>query len=103
MITARLPAMPSPRKSSGTYFCASISGIGGERIFRRAHGHGAAMVAGFREAARRGHTHALQIDADTLVAMGYRDAWSYLDTMRPEGVAKDPACTTMEDPPPGVR
>jgi glycosyltransferase involved in cell wall biosynthesis len=27
-------------------------------------GKGAAMVAGFREAARRGHTHVLQIDAD---------------------------------------
>ncbi|MCG2594664.1 glycosyltransferase family 2 protein [Ramlibacter sp. XY19] len=27
-------------------------------------GKGAAMVAGFREAARRGHTHVLQVDAD---------------------------------------
>jgi glycosyltransferase involved in cell wall biosynthesis len=30
----------------------------------RNQGKGAAMLAGFREAARRGHTHALQIDAD---------------------------------------
>jgi hypothetical protein len=44
-----------------------------------------------------------RIAADTLVAMGYRDAWDYLDGADPSGVAKDPGCTAMQDPPRGVR
>ncbi|WP_347110377.1 patatin-like phospholipase family protein [Paenarthrobacter sp. S56] len=44
-----------------------------------------------------------RVDADTLIAMGYRDARAYLDVMSPEGLAKDAACTAMSDPPPGVR
>ncbi|MGP0222650.1 MULTISPECIES: patatin-like phospholipase family protein [unclassified Paenarthrobacter] len=44
-----------------------------------------------------------RINADTLVAMGYRDARQYLDTMDPDGVAKDHTCTAMTDPAPGVR
>jgi predicted acylesterase/phospholipase RssA len=30
-----------------------------------------------------------RIDAETLIAMGYRDAWRYLDRMTPDGVALD--------------
>jgi NTE family protein len=44
-----------------------------------------------------------RISADTLVAMGYRDAWAYLDAARADGVRKGPGCTAMEDPPRGVR
>ncbi|MFF5785464.1 patatin-like phospholipase family protein [Streptomyces sp. NPDC012693] len=44
-----------------------------------------------------------RISADTLVAMGYRDARDYLDTAAPSGVPKDPACTAMQDPPRGIR
>ncbi|MFJ9809563.1 patatin-like phospholipase family protein [Streptomyces sp. NPDC101158] len=44
-----------------------------------------------------------RISADTLVAMGYRDAWAYLDTAPAAGVPKDPSCTAMADQPRGVR
>jgi hypothetical protein len=44
-----------------------------------------------------------RISADTLVAMGYRDAWAYLGAMSPDGVAKDSSCTAMTDAPEGVR
>ncbi|MEU9080416.1 patatin-like phospholipase family protein [Kitasatospora sp. NPDC048538] len=44
-----------------------------------------------------------RITADTLIDTGYRDAWDYLDTARPTGVAKDPTCTVMRDAPRGVR
>ncbi|MFI2370731.1 patatin-like phospholipase family protein [Streptomyces sp. NPDC018833] len=44
-----------------------------------------------------------RISADTLVAMGYRDAWDYLGSAAPSGVPKDSACTAMQDPPRGVR
>lgn len=44
-----------------------------------------------------------RINADSLVAMGYRDAWDYLDSAAPEGVAKDPSCTAMTEPTEGVR
>ncbi|MBO1266469.1 patatin-like phospholipase family protein [Arthrobacter cavernae] len=44
-----------------------------------------------------------RIDADTLIGMGYRDARRYLDTMTPEGLAKDASCTAMTEPAPGVR
>lgn len=42
------------------------SGDGGVQLLRLGsnQGKGAAMVAGFHEAARRGHSHVLQIDAD---------------------------------------
>ena len=44
-----------------------------------------------------------RISASTLVDLGYRDCWEYLDTARPEGVPKDPTCTAMTEPPIGVR
>lgn len=44
-----------------------------------------------------------RIDADTLIAMGYRDAREYLKTMKADGVAKDASCTAMTEPPAGVR
>jgi NTE family protein len=44
-----------------------------------------------------------RIDARTLVAMGYRDAWRYLDDHLPEGVALDVAATKMVEPGLGVR
>lgn len=44
-----------------------------------------------------------RISADTLVAMGYRDAWDYLDAWTPDGVPHDPACTAMTEPVEGVR
>ncbi|MEV5972715.1 patatin-like phospholipase family protein [Streptomyces sp. NPDC051921] len=44
-----------------------------------------------------------RISADTLVAMGYRDAWHYLDSAPAAGVPKDPTCTVMPDQPRGVR
>ncbi|MCX8454018.1 patatin-like phospholipase family protein [Paenarthrobacter ureafaciens] len=44
-----------------------------------------------------------RVDAGTLIGMGYRDARSYLDSLQPEGVAKDAGCTAMTEPPPGVR
>ncbi|WP_137991695.1 patatin-like phospholipase family protein [Streptomyces vilmorinianum] len=44
-----------------------------------------------------------RISADTLVAMGYRDAWDCLGSASASGVPKDSACTTMRDPPRGVR
>jgi NTE family protein len=44
-----------------------------------------------------------RIGADTLVAMGYRDAVAYLDAARSGGVAKDHTCTAMQDSPRGVR
>lgn len=37
------------------------------------------------------------IDADTLVAMGYRDARAYLDEMSADGVGLDPGATRMKD------
>ena len=47
--------------------------------------------------------YAGRINTDTLVAMGYRDAWDYLDQARPEGVAQDHTCTAMTEPAVGVR
>ncbi len=44
-----------------------------------------------------------RIDARTLVAMGYRDAHTYLASMRPEGVPLDPTATKMRDPGLGLR
>ncbi|MFC8510475.1 patatin-like phospholipase family protein [Streptomyces sp. NPDC057411] len=44
-----------------------------------------------------------RISADTLVAMGYRDAWEYLASAVPTGVPKDPGCTAMREPVRGVR
>lgn len=44
-----------------------------------------------------------RIDADTLIGMGYRDARAYIGTMSPTGLAKDPLCTAMTEPSPGVR
>ncbi|MEV7660315.1 patatin-like phospholipase family protein [Paenarthrobacter sp. NPDC089316] len=44
-----------------------------------------------------------RIDADTLIGMGYRDARAYLEARPPAGLAKDPACTAMTEPSPGVR
>lgn len=44
-----------------------------------------------------------RIHADTLIGMGYRDARKYLDTISSDGVAKDSSCTTMTEPPAGVR
>ncbi|MFE4198253.1 patatin-like phospholipase family protein [Paenarthrobacter sp. NPDC056912] len=44
-----------------------------------------------------------RIDADTLIAMGYRDARAYLDAMTPAGLVKDAGCTAMTEPAPGVR
>ncbi|MET9435825.1 patatin-like phospholipase family protein [Streptomyces sp. NPDC006551] len=46
-----------------------------------------------------------RISADTLVAMGYRDAWEYLGSAAASGVGvrKDSTCTAMQDPPRGVR
>lgn len=44
-----------------------------------------------------------RVNAETLIAMGYRDAWDYLDTASPQGVAQDPTCTAMTEPTPGVR
>lgn len=44
-----------------------------------------------------------RIDADTLIAMGYRDARSYLKDMTAEGLPKDASCTAMAEPPAGIR
>jgi NTE family protein len=44
-----------------------------------------------------------RISADTLVAMGYRDAWEYLSDRSAEGVPHDETCTTMAEPVEGVR
>ncbi|MCW2605737.1 MAG: hypothetical protein JWO60_430 [Frankiales bacterium] len=44
-----------------------------------------------------------RISTDTLVAMGYRDACDYLDTMSPLGVGQDSSCTRMHEAEPGVR
>ena len=44
-----------------------------------------------------------RISTSTLVDLGYRDCWEYLDMARPEGVPKDPTCTAMTEPPIGVR
>ncbi|MFD3939919.1 patatin-like phospholipase family protein [Streptomyces sp. NPDC058611] len=49
-----------------------------------------------------------RIAADTLVDMGYRDAWDYLDAAAchpaaSSGVPKTSACTAMQDPPRGMR
>ncbi|MDI2036389.1 patatin-like phospholipase family protein [Paenarthrobacter nitroguajacolicus] len=44
-----------------------------------------------------------RVDADTLISMGYRDARAYLDSMTPDGLAKDARCTSMTEPAPGVR
>jgi hypothetical protein len=44
-----------------------------------------------------------RISADTLIAMGYRDACDYLAVRRPGGVAHDATCTKMTDPSRGVR
>jgi NTE family protein len=47
--------------------------------------------------------YAGRVDADTLVAWGYRDAWAYLDEMSDLGVPADATCTAMTEPPLGVR
>ena len=44
-----------------------------------------------------------RITAETLVAMGYRDAWAYLEALPPEGVELGPRATAMEEPPLGAR
>jgi hypothetical protein len=44
-----------------------------------------------------------RISADTLIAMGYRDAWDYLAQRQPNGVPHDATCTAMTDPSRGVR
>jgi predicted acylesterase/phospholipase RssA len=43
-----------------------------------------------------------RVNADTLVAMGYRDAACYLDDPPPGGVTPDGTATRMADPVPGV-
>jgi predicted acylesterase/phospholipase RssA len=43
-----------------------------------------------------------RIDASTLIAMGYRDAASYLDALPAAGVRPDASATRMQDPVPGV-
>ncbi|WP_079049308.1 patatin-like phospholipase family protein [Streptomyces torulosus] len=43
------------------------------------------------------------VTADTLMEMGYRDAWHYLDGADPQGVPKDSGCTAMRVPPRGAR
>jgi predicted acylesterase/phospholipase RssA len=43
-----------------------------------------------------------RVDADALVAMGYRDAKAYLDRAPKGGVEWAPSATRMHDPPPGV-
>ena len=43
-----------------------------------------------------------RIDANALVAMGYRDAKRYLANRSPNGVAWDPGATKMRDQPPGA-
>lgn len=43
-----------------------------------------------------------RVDAATLIAMGHRDACSYLAARSSEGVALGPEATRMEDPRPGV-
>jgi hypothetical protein len=43
-----------------------------------------------------------RVDADTLMASGYRDACRYLDAYTEEGVVWDHAATAMTDPEPGV-
>ncbi|HEV3002189.1 MAG TPA: patatin-like phospholipase family protein [Solirubrobacteraceae bacterium] len=43
-----------------------------------------------------------RIDASTLIAMGYRDACTYLADPPPGGVPADASATRMEDPVPGV-
>ena len=44
-----------------------------------------------------------RITAETLVAMGYRDARAYLEALPPEGVELGPRATAMEEPPLGAR
>jgi predicted acylesterase/phospholipase RssA len=43
-----------------------------------------------------------RIDAATLIALGYRDACRYLDSMSPDGVALDHSAARMRDPRPGI-
>lgn len=43
-----------------------------------------------------------RIDGGTLVALGYRDAWRYLDSHDPAGVPLGPEATRMSDGGPGV-
>jgi hypothetical protein len=47
--------------------------------------------------------YAGRVSTDTLMAMGYRDGWSYLEGASPVGVAQDTTCTAMTEPPVGVR
>ncbi len=44
-----------------------------------------------------------RISAEALVAMGYRDAWRYLDSRSPRGVALDSSATKMRVAPLGCR
>lgn len=44
-----------------------------------------------------------RISGSTLVAMGYRDARSYLHSFNEDGVALGPSATVMQEPPLGVR
>ena len=43
-----------------------------------------------------------RVDGETLVALGYRDAWRYLESRDPDGVALGPEATRMRDAGPGV-
>lgn len=43
-----------------------------------------------------------RIDAATLIALGYRDASRYLESMTPEGIALDESAARMRDPRPGI-
>lgn len=43
-----------------------------------------------------------RVDAATLIAMGHRDACTYLAAISPDGVTLGPDATRMEDPRPGV-
>jgi glycosyltransferase involved in cell wall biosynthesis len=64
-------------------------------------GKGAAMVAGFQEAARRGHTHVLQIDADGQHACGDLPLFVERARQRPDAVIA--GCPVYDDTVPRAR
>lgn len=64
-------------------------------------GKGAAMVAGFREAARRGHSHVLQIDADGQHVCA--DIPSFVELSRAHPDAVIAGCPIYDDSVPRVR
>ncbi|CAA9413368.1 MAG: FIG143263: Glycosyl transferase [uncultured Ramlibacter sp.] len=64
-------------------------------------GKGAAMVAGFREAARRGHSHVLQIDADGQHACA--DIPSFIERARAHPNAVIAGCPIYDDSVPRAR